>query len=230
MASPEQLHLAQEHKENKAAFLNRLMNFPRDDRETIMFAYDIAKHAHHGQTRQTGERYFEHPRSVALILMDECRISDPSIIIGALLHDAMEDTDIFGSYHNLAYSDWVRVTDFRITKAFDKKTAETVIALTKPKIDYNEVPDDPAATKRYYENLANATPEALLIKMADRLHNLRTLKHTLPEKQQRKLDETLNVYIPLFIDRVIPTFPTEGIYLLEQIQKEIGILQDEQVA
>jgi hypothetical protein len=124
--------------ENKDSFLDRLSERQWEDRETIMHAYDLSKIAHRNIYRDSGERYFEHPRQVALILMDECKISNPAIISTALLHDAMEDTILFGSYQRLPYTEWVKIARFRIGNTFGKygeQVADMIIALTKPKVD-----------------------------------------------------------------------------------------------
>jgi GTP pyrophosphokinase len=212
-----------QEKENKLSFLRRLEGMSWNDREQIMFAYDLSKSAHRTQYREGGERYFEHPREVALILMDECHITKPSPISAAFLHDAMEDTSIFGSYQRLSYSEWKDIARFRISKAFDEHTADMIIDLTKPKIDHQEVSNGKEGMTLYITNLRQAHPDTLLVKMADRLHNLRTLQYTSPEKQSRKIAETQDIYLPLF-QRVLTTYPEEGRYLLNEMEKTIQAL------
>lgn len=202
--------------ENKLAFLRRLKKFSWEDRETVVFAYDLAKSAHRTAFRASGERYFEHPRNVALILMDECHMTNPAIISAALLHDAMEDTILFGSYKRLSYSEWTRIARFRIGKAFDADTADIIIALTKPKIDGEEITTEEQAMQRYLDNLAAAPAETLLIKMADRLHNLRTISALPEEKQTQKIEETKESYFPIF-KQALDKYPKEGSYLLNQM-------------
>lgn len=126
------------NKENRAMFLERLQDMPEEVVESINFAYDLSKEAHRPQKRETGERYFEHPRSVALILMDECKIKDPDIISAALLHDSVEDSSMFAKTSR-PYSRWRHVARFRLGKSFNPEVAEIVIALTKPQVDGEEI-------------------------------------------------------------------------------------------
>jgi (p)ppGpp synthase/HD superfamily hydrolase len=82
-------------KEDRDSFHRRITCFTEHEFELIDFAYDLAKEAHRGQIRKDGERYFEHARAVALILMDECKIMDVNMIITTLLHDTVEDSPLF---------------------------------------------------------------------------------------------------------------------------------------
>lgn len=213
-------------KESKVEFLERLNGFGDEDRERVMFAYDLAKAAHRGQERDGGERYFEHPRAVSLILMDECQIVDPWIISASLLHDAVEDTIIFGSYHKLSYSEWIRIARYRIEWAFNDDTADIILSLTQPKVDGEEILTKKDAEDKYFENLRNASSDAILVKMADRLHNLRTLNVVDAEKRKRKIEETTEIYYPIF-EKVGEKYPEEYAYLQSQIEQTISQLQEE---
>lgn len=210
--------------ENKTSFIDRLTSLSWEEREQIMFAYDIAKFAHREQKREEGGRYFEHPRSVALILMDECNIYDASIISAALLHDAMEDSSILGSYHRLSYSEWKDIARHRITPSFKESTANIVIALTKPMVNNINIHTKEEAMNLYLSNLRDSSPETLLVKMADRLHNLRTLQFVPAEKQKMKIDETKDIYFPIFL-RAMEKYPDETTYLLNEMDSVINTLQ-----
>lgn len=208
--------------ENRVSFFKRLKGMPKDVIKTIDFAYDLGKEAHRPQRRDTGERYFEHVRNVAIILIDECGITDPDVIISALLHDSVEDSAMFGNA-TLAYSQWKETARFRLSKIFNSQIAEMVIALTKPKVDGHELKTKDEAHRIYIENLSKAPAKIILIKMADRLHNLRSLRGTTREKQQRITKETKEIYFPLF-KRVLAKYPAAGKHMLREMKKSIAKL------
>ena len=157
----------------------------------IMLAYRLSKYGHRDQARDDGERYFEHPKAVALILIDELQIYDAEMIIAALLHDLKEDTWM------LEWRD--------IELIFGARVRELVHMLTKePESSIKEKAE-------YLERIVVASEEARLIKLADRLHNVRTLSSCSPAKQARYLEETREFFIPL----ARATHP----YLAEQIEK-----------
>ena len=153
----------------------------------VELAYTLAKDAHRPQEREEIDkngkrvRYFEHPRRVALILIDELWIRDPAIISGGLLHDVDEDTRYITSKHIEAW--------------FGPVVAQIVRDVTK-KPSYG-----------YYERLLeNGDWRSLFVKGADRLDNLRTLGSCKPEKQQRKIEETIIKIYPL-LDRLVKIAP-----------------------
>ncbi|OGH73766.1 MAG: hypothetical protein A3C90_01205 [Candidatus Magasanikbacteria bacterium RIFCSPHIGHO2_02_FULL_51_14] len=153
---------------------------PKADTEMIRLAYDFAANAHAGQTRKSGEPYIEHPLAAAHILAN-MRI-DPVIVIAALLHDVPEDTD---------------VTLEEIEKNFGPDVASLVGGITKlGKLKYRGV-------ERYIENLRKmfvAMAEdvrVMIIKFADRIHNLQTLDALPPQKQYRIALESLEIYAPI---------------------------------
>lgn len=208
--------------ENWETFQERLKVFSQQDQEDIEWAYRQAKGGHKGQMRDGGlKRYFEHPRETTLILFDECKIRNPRIIIASLLHDIPEDSPILGSALIRSYSDWVRIISYRLSRMFDWETAQMVVAVTKPKIDGVEITTKQQAEELYLENLSHASPEAIVVKMADRLHNLRTLATTTPEKQARKIKETIEEYFPIF-EGVSNKYHQETDYLIGQMKLAIS--------
>jgi len=89
--------------ENRQRFLDRLAgHFSIEDMRLIEYAYDLSKEAHRTHVRDSGERYFEHPREGALIIIDELKLYDRDLIIAFLLHDTGEDSPIFGN-RNVSY-------------------------------------------------------------------------------------------------------------------------------
>jgi len=137
----------------------------------VMRAYQLSKHGHKNQSRESGERYFEHPKAVSVILICELKILDPDTIITALLHDIQEDSFIMT---------WEDIEDI-----FGRDVVRYVRAVTK----------EPG--KDYLENLLRAPTPALLVKLADRLHNLRTLGDCRPEKQLKQIRETREKYFSI---------------------------------
>jgi len=140
----------------------------------IMMAYRFSKYGHRGQERDGGGRYFDHPRAVSLTLLRQ-GVFDHELIIVALLHDVMEDSFIL-TWEDLEY-------------IFDKRVCSLVKLLTKEV----GLPKD-----QYFPRLLSSNqPEAWLVKLADRLHNLSTLESCTREKQVKQIKETREKYFPL---------------------------------
>ena len=147
----------------------------------IMKAYDYANSKHKDQTRQSGEKYIVHPLHVAYTLA-ELGLDD-STICAALLHDVVEDTD---------------ATDNDIEKEFGKEIAEMVDGVTKlGKINYTSEQEQQVENYRKLFLAMGKDIRVILIKLADRLHNMRTLKYLNREKQIRISRETMDLYAPL---------------------------------
>lgn len=221
--APENGGVVQRQVENRESFLSRFNDWPLEQVQMAEFAYDLAKAAHRTQKRDSGERYFEHLRSVALILTDELKLRKPSLIKASLLHDSIEDTPLFGN-SSQGYSKWKNTSLFRISKVFDTDVANIVVLLTKPKVDGVEIKNKKEAESVYLEGLAKASPDVILLKMCDRLHNLRTLVNNTPEKRKRIVVETEQKYFPIF-KKILQEYPQEGNYLLEQMKSSIEQLK-----
>ncbi|MEX0918221.1 MAG: HD domain-containing protein [Candidatus Paceibacterota bacterium] len=174
----------QNHKDRESFMGIVLRYYPPDDERYLKIekAYHTAKVAFAEVVRDGGDRYFEHLRSVALILMVHLRVRDTDVIIAALLHDIVEDIEGW---------DYNRVRDL-----FGPRVAMLVWYVTKPKL--KEFGDDKRERdRRYHENLLHAPRESVIIKLADRLHNLLTLWETDAEKRSRKIQETQDFYLAL---------------------------------
>ncbi|MDO8621474.1 MAG: HD domain-containing protein [Candidatus Levybacteria bacterium] len=211
--------------ENRDSFEARLFGcFSPLDTKNIMYAYDVAKIAHGQklQKRDSGERYFEHPRAVALILLDECEIKDAAIIKGALIHDVLEDTGFFGNAHYLTYQQLIEEAEYRISLLFGEETAGIVIDVSKPNGTDMVGKTAGEIDDMYHRNLENAPAKSLLVKMADVLHNNRTLLSTTLKKQHHRVEETEGVYLDMFKRKVLPEYPNEGGYLLDQIKLAVN--------
>ena len=155
---------------------------PSTDISMIEKAYKIAYEAHEGQKRKSGEPYIIHPLCVAIILAD--LELDKETIVAGLLHDVVEDT--------------VMTTE-EITKEFGAEVALLVDGVTKlGQLSYSADKVDEQAENLRKMFLAMAKDiRVILIKLADRLHNMRTLKYMKPEKQKEKARETMDIYAPL---------------------------------
>lgn len=209
--------------ENRAKFLERLKDLPEEEIQLIDFCYDIAKEAHRPQVRKDGVRYFEHVRQVAIILMDECKIMNPDMIKAALLHDSIEDSSIFGKT-NQSYTEWSKVSAFRLTRLFNEKVAKLVINLTKPSINNVEFKTKDEMHHFYIDRLQNGPDEVKLVKMCDRLHNLRSLTHTKPEFINKQLKETREVYLPIF-ESAKAGYPEQASYMIDEMNKAMAIAE-----
>lgn len=161
----------------------------------VMLAYRQAKCGHHGQIREDRSRYFDHAKSVALIFMLELKIFKLYILIASLLHDIKEKS--------FSLKQW------DIERIFGRMVRKAVDILTKERgIDY-------------HKRLEEAIWWIKMIKLVDRLHNLRTLLSCKEYKKRKQLQETRDFYIPLamqLIEEAPKEFKNQANYLLEEIE------------
>jgi len=156
-------------------------NRPNDDLELVKKAYEYSQKHHAGQTRASGEPYLVHPLGVALVLAE--MKMDPVAIAAGLLHDSVEDTS-------------VTIVDLR--KEFGEQVAHIVEGVTKiSQIDFATREEQQAENLRKMMLAMVDDIRVVLIKLADRLHNMRTLEHLEPERQQKIAKETLEIYGPI---------------------------------
>lgn len=161
--------------------LKKNNNYKEEEINNIVRAYDFARLKHDGMKRLSGDEYIIHPLSVALILAD--LNSDGLTIACALLHEVMNNGD---TYFN------------EIEENFDKETAKIVDSISK--INKLELPDESESSAMYLRKVLIGLAEdvrVLYIKLADRLHNMRTIWALDPEKQKKKANETLSVLVPI---------------------------------
>jgi GTP diphosphokinase / guanosine-3',5'-bis(diphosphate) 3'-diphosphatase len=156
-------------------------NRPNDDLELIRKAYEFSQKHHAGQSRASGQPYLVHPLEVALVLAE--MKMDPVAIAAGLLHDSVEDTS-------------VTVVDIR--KEFGEQVAHIVEGVTKiSAIDFATREEQQAENLRKMMLAMVDDIRVVLIKLADRLHNMRTLEHLAPDRQQKIARETLEIYAPI---------------------------------
>jgi GTP diphosphokinase / guanosine-3',5'-bis(diphosphate) 3'-diphosphatase len=156
-------------------------NRPSDDLELVRKAYEYSQKHHAGQLRASGEPYLVHPLGVAQVLAE--MKMDPVAIAAGLLHDSVEDTS-------------VTVVDIR--KEFGEQVAHIVEGVTKiSQIDFATREEQQAENLRKMMLAMVDDIRVVLIKLADRLHNMRTLEHLQPERQQKIAKETLEIYGPI---------------------------------
>ena len=163
--------------------INSVLKYhPSTDISMIEKAYKVASEAHEGQKRKSGEPYIIHPLCVAIILAD--LELDKETIVAALLHDAVEDT-------------WMTYEE--VEKEFGSEVALLVDGVTKlGQLSYSADKVEVQAENLRKMFLAMAKDiRVILIKLADRLHNMRTLQYMRPEKQQEKARETMDIYAPI---------------------------------
>ena len=154
---------------------------PRTNQALIRAAYDFGQAMHDGQFRQSGEPYFTHPVAVAMILAEQQM--DDATIITALLHDTIEDT---------------KASFAEVEKQFGREIAELVDGVTKlTNLQLNSKETKQAENFRKLFMATSRDLRVTLVKLADRLHNMRTIKSMRPEKQAQKARETMDIYAPL---------------------------------
>lgn len=155
---------------------------PSDDLTLIDKAYHVADEAHKGQKRKSGEPYIIHPLCVAIILAD--LELDKETIVSGLLHDVVEDTIM---------------TTEELDREFGSEVALIVDGVTKlGRLNYSKDKVEEQAENLRKMFLAMAKDiRVILVKLADRLHNMRTAKYWSPEKQKEKARETMDIYAPI---------------------------------
>ena len=156
-------------------------NRPSDNLELVRKAYEYSQKIHAGQARASGEPYLVHPLSVALVLAE--MKMDPVAVSAGLLHDSVEDTS-------------VTIVDIR--KEFGEQVAHIVEGVTKiSQIDFATREEQQAENLRKMMLAMVDDIRVVLIKLADRLHNMRTLEHLDSARQQKIAKETLEIYAPI---------------------------------
>ena len=154
---------------------------PKIDMKLVEKAYSFAKHAHEGQIRESGDPYIVHPCEVAKIL---CSMGmDASTMAAGLLHDVVEDTT---------------TTKEELAQEFGQEIAEMVDGVTKiSRLEFNSKEEQQAESLRKMLLAMAKDIRVVLIRLADRLHNMRTIGACTREKQMRIAKETLDIYAPL---------------------------------
>ena len=156
-------------------------NNPDFDETILMRAYEHAKTAHQGQVRESGEPYISHPLEVAYILSE--MEMDTATIVAALLHDTVEDTT---------------TTIEKIKEQFGEEVAMLVDGMTKlSKITFSSKEEQQAENVKKMLLAMAKDIRVIVIKLADRLHNMRTLRYKSEGKQLEKAQETMDIYAPL---------------------------------
>ncbi|WP_306112711.1 MULTISPECIES: bifunctional (p)ppGpp synthetase/guanosine-3',5'-bis(diphosphate) 3'-pyrophosphohydrolase [unclassified Roseovarius] len=154
---------------------------PKTDEKLIAAAYDYGRQMHEGQYRHSGEPYFSHPVAVAAVLAEQ-RLDDATIIT-ALLHDTIEDT---------------RASYASVAERFGNEIADLVDGVTKlTNLQLSSTETQQAENFRKLFMAMSKDMRVILVKLADRLHNMRTIKAMRPEKQLKKARETMDIFAPL---------------------------------
>tara|TARA_R110002012_G_scaffold179022_1_gene344514 strand:- start:31699 stop:33849 length:2151 start_codon:yes stop_codon:yes gene_type:complete len=154
---------------------------PKTNENQIRLAFEYGQNMHEGQYRHSGELYFTHPVAVAAILTEQQL--DDATIITALLHDTIEDT---------------KASFTSVEKMFGRDVAELVDGVTKlTNLQLNSTETKQAENFRKLFMAMSKDLRVILVKLADRLHNMRTIKSMRPDKQIQKARETMDIYAPL---------------------------------
>ena len=156
-------------------------SYNQSEGDKIKKAYEYAKELHKGQYRQSGEEYITHPLNVAYILA--LMHADSDTVCAGLLHDTIEDTN---------------TTKEEIEKLFNKDIANLVDGVTKlAKMNFSSKEEQNYANTRKIITSITTDVRIIIIKLADRLHNMRTLEYKTPFKQKENALETMEIFVPL---------------------------------
>lgn len=172
----------QKNKVDFFSIVGRYFPLASVDYTLIYKSYETAKRAFDGKYRESGERYFEHLRGVAVILMVYLRCRDANMIAAALLHDIIEDIEGWDQQ--------------KILIEFNVEVSQIVWYVTMEDLEVYSG-DEEARNIEYHKKLYSAPRKAIVLKLCDRLHNVLTLWATDEEKQLRKVRETQDFYLPL---------------------------------
>ena len=161
--------------------ISLISDYNPGEEEKVKRAYDYAKNLHNGQYRESGEEYIIHPLNVAYILAE--MHADANTVCAGLLHDTLEDT---------------KCTKEDIAHDFNTEVADLVDGVTKiSKMNFSTKEDaNTANTRKIITGLTNDV-RIIIIKLADRLHNMRTMQFKQPFKQKENSLETMEIYVPL---------------------------------
>lgn len=193
-----------ESAKNRESFFKIVASiYPTRDYRYILIekAYNDAKDAFREKKRESGERYFEHLRAVALIIMLYLRVRDHRLIAAGLLHDIVEDIP-----------SW---TIARIEAEYGEEIALLVEWISEPKDLFL---DEDECKRVYHSRFSEAPRELFIIKMPDRFHNLSTLWPCSKEKRRRKIEETKRYYLPYAEKHLVLLHEIEAI--IEELEVE----------
>jgi guanosine-3',5'-bis(diphosphate) 3'-pyrophosphohydrolase len=146
--------------------------------ERVRFAYIVSKYGHAGQEREDGTRYFDHPKAATWIFIEELAGRDARVIVDILLHDLSEDAYLLSMH--------------RISMNFGSDIALDLRSLTK-------LPKGKETTDQYLGRIIAQGPWAIVAKLCDRLHNLRTLDSCSEEKRRGQIEETQQYHLRLLV-------------------------------
>lgn len=171
--------------------------------ELVSFAYVASKYGHAAQKRDDGGRYFDHPKAAAWIYIHELGGRDPRVICDLLLHDIREDAYLLSVY--------------RIKTNFGLDVALDVLAVTK-------LPKGKESTVDYLQRIIERGPWAVLTKLCDRLHNLRSLGGCTADKRAKQLKETKEVIMKPLIDALCAAGGDWSVYAVKLEQKMMAAM------
>ena len=177
MSNPVDIDAMYQHLEDTVRGYNPSANF-----QQIRQAYELAREMHGAQMRKDGSPFITHPLAVAQIVAEELHLDSESII-AALLHDTIEDTS---------------VTHEQIAKLFSPTVADLVEGVSKlTRVHYTSKEEEQMENLRKMLMAMSKDIRVILIKISDRLHNMRTMEYQTPEKQKQKSFETMEIYAPI---------------------------------
>lgn len=171
--------------------------------ERIMNAYDDAEFAHRlSPLRASGDDYITHPLGAAYLLIEQCGLKGnlgADLVIAVLLHDVLEDTDAIVPkelVHAMGSSAWRERAFQKLAPRYGKHVANITLAVSKPVVEGMDIESKEEANTEAAKAIKD--PDTAVVKMADRTHNLQTIRFTSAQKQNRIIKETIEIYREIF--------------------------------
>ena len=186
----------------------------------IISALTMATTLHATERRESGAPFVQHPLAAALYLLS-LGYSDVPTLVGTLTHDIPENTMAFGNPRAISHAQWMENICLGFSEGFDAQTADIVIALQRPKVNNIDVYTKEHADALFAAKLEDGPVEAVMAKLAERLHNARTLEYLSIAKQRLIVRETEKVLFPIFT-RAIKAYPAEAKYLMDEMRKALA--------
>jgi (p)ppGpp synthase/HD superfamily hydrolase len=210
----------------------REFNLPKTELTLVLKAHDFARYSLENIPRDDGTNAYKHSYRAVMALV-AAGIGDATILSTLFLHDVFEDSNTWAPFKEdnkedgviLSYSKRIEIASPVVAEEFGPEIARGVFALSKPNVDGVEIKTKEEADRIYEERFENEDPWIVLCKLGDRIDNIWTLPFRTPLQQRRQIEETINIYLPMFERRLILAFPNVTQILITDLEKALASAQ-----